>query len=400
MTLECGESIEANERPIMVQGSNAPIVIRKGAKFPDLVCIACNSSVLITNYLAECFVGIGLQCFRCGSVTWTPSLPDGEVFPYKFLSLGSSGKYLIASSIVDVDDVVLTCEQEIQLAHRKVSPRASKVDVFNVSIENFDLMAAELNVLAGGRFDKYLQSAKRSLINGDIYFRDNPLAWSIELIKKQLAGNELSLDDRTLVALAFVQGYRAMLNEWREHIHFSVIAIELCAYFYHSLVQLTVASYLYSRGNKVAINMVCNANGERSADLYVRLSGSKKLFLEVKCPKALEWTNREVSAGRFKKTIEKCLSDSRGQIDLETPGVLIIGTTCIDKGFLAGFELSVSKVLKARGKSYPAVAAIGIYGLKEVNAAVGHNVMKNVSTSVAISLVKNPHYFEDDPIIS
>ena len=48
-------------RPVLVQGSEAPIVTREGNEYPALICEHCEDSILIENYLAECFVGIGLK---------------------------------------------------------------------------------------------------------------------------------------------------------------------------------------------------------------------------------------------------------------------------------------------------------------------------------------------------
>ncbi len=56
--------MESIERPMLVQGSHKPIVTRLGSEEPNLICPNCNESVLIENYLASCFVGIGLKCFN------------------------------------------------------------------------------------------------------------------------------------------------------------------------------------------------------------------------------------------------------------------------------------------------------------------------------------------------
>ena len=106
--------VNVNKRPVLIQGSEAPIVIREGKKQPPLVCGGCEESILIENYLAECFVGIGFQCFKCSHITWTPSLPKGEIFPQMPVTLGREGNYLIGSSVVNRQDVVITCDQEIE----------------------------------------------------------------------------------------------------------------------------------------------------------------------------------------------------------------------------------------------------------------------------------------------
>jgi hypothetical protein len=383
-----------DERPTLVQGSEAPIVIREGDKLSPLICEGCNDSVLIENYLAECFVGIGFECFKCQHITMTPSLPAGEIFPQMPVSLGRKGKYLIGSSVVNRKDAVMTCDQELEASSKLTDPKKVIESNFELSLENLDKISDELNLLSAGRFNKYIASAKRSINHKSPYFRENPLAWSIEMLRKQLENNELTMSKQTLVALGFLQGYRDVFERWKDHIHFPILITEICAYFYHSLIQLIVASYLKDAGNRIAINIAGEEDGERTADLYIRISGSEKLFLEVKGPEALEWTNTELKTGKMKKVVEKCLSNSRGQIDIDKPGVLIIGATCLNTGFLEEFENTVQKVLKTKGKLYPAITGICVVGLKEISASGG----RSISTSFNISMNINDHYYQDNPI--
>lgn len=387
-------------RPVMIQGSDAPIVIREGEDLPNLICEDCQDSVLVENYLEECFVGIGLQCHKCGHTTWTPSLPEGEIFPKTTLSMGKDGKFLIGSSVVNKKDVVITCDQEIEKAKKLTAPQASNSSELELSIESLDTLTVELDVLSGGRFNKYILSAQRSIAHKSDYFSENPLAWAIEFLKMQLKNNELKMDNSTLVALGFLQAYRDVASRWSKHIHYQVLAYEMCSYFYHTLLQLIAASYLEDHGNSIAINLAGKKDGERTADLYVRLSGSEKLYIEVKGPEALEWTRSEITPGKMKKSVEKCLSNSRGQIDNNNPGILVIGTTCLEESFLYEFGKTVEKVLKSKGKEYPAVAGIAVIGLKEVSANRFGQSKARISTSFEVSIHANRKYFHENPIVS
>ncbi len=63
------------DAPHFVQVGAAPVF--RGAGIGDLSC-GCGS-VLIEGYLPANFLAIRIQCFRCGAVTGTPGLPDGEI---------------------------------------------------------------------------------------------------------------------------------------------------------------------------------------------------------------------------------------------------------------------------------------------------------------------------------
>ena len=388
----------SEDRPALVQGSEAPIVIREGEVLPPLICEDCKESVLVENYLADCFVGIGLQCFKCKHITWTPSLPKGEIFPQKTLTLGREGRFLIGSSVVNSKDVVMTCDQELDDAKSHTSPKSPTTKNLDLSVDNLELLMTELDVLSGGRFNKYLQSATRSMTHGGAYFRENPLAWSLVLLKEQLTKNELKINNPTLVALGFLQGYRDVLERWRDHIHFPILAQEFCAYFYHTLIQLVIASYLTDHGNLIAINVAGEKEGVRNADLYVRLSGSERLFIEIKSPEAFEWITPDTKLGEMKKVVEKCLSKSRGQIDMNNPGILVIGSTCLENGFLANLEKVSRSVLQAKGRSYKAIAGIATVGLQNVSLESNENNGGKVSTAFNIGIVTNKYFYKDNPI--
>lgn len=338
------------KRPILVQGSSSPLVIRIGGSEHDLFCEGCNESVLIESYLETCFVGIGLKCFKCSHITWTAPLPEGDVLPKATINLGDKGEYFLTSPIKNEKNIVITCDQEIA---KSFSPtKEVGEDLYKITIDNLDRIAVELDVLSQGNFKKYLDSAERSIAHGNVYYRENLLAWSIKFLRNKIVkGSEIKGRD-ALVAISMVHAYQNVLHRWRKHAHFSVLAKELCSYFYHSLIQLVAASYLSDAGNSITLNMTSDIAGERAADLYIKTSASEKFYIEVKAPITLEWTEDEIGLGRIKKAILKSLSKSRGQIDEEKPGILIIGTSCLSRDFLGDLEKIAKKVIKDKGRSY------------------------------------------------
>ncbi|MGA9014990.1 MAG: hypothetical protein WB509_21080, partial [Acetobacteraceae bacterium] len=69
-------AIEADlDVPHFIQVGAAPVF--RGVGLGELVC-RCGT-VLIERYLPGNFLAIRIQCFRCGAVSSTPGLPDGEI---------------------------------------------------------------------------------------------------------------------------------------------------------------------------------------------------------------------------------------------------------------------------------------------------------------------------------
>lgn len=385
------------ERPILIQGSEAPILRIVDGGDNTLLCVGCDSSVLVEGFRPECLVGIGLQCIKCGHITWTPSLPQGETFHFKVVTLGSTGKYLIGSTVQQNANVTCTCDQELAMESAETHPRPAETGSLDVSQDGLGALATELDLLSGGRFTPCLESAERALSHGQRYFRENPLAWAIRYLSRQLDNGTLQMHEDTLVAIGLIEGYRHVLSRWRHHAHFSYLAQELCSSFHHTLSQLIAASYLSDHGNKIAFNPPMPGAG-RSADLYVRLSATEKLHLEVKAPEAIEWPNELDGRPKMKRIVEKCLSGARGQIGTSNPGVLIIASSCIKGGFFEDFEKAIHTTLRNNGTRHRGVAAVAMVGLSELSFQTTGSNSSDFSVVYRVVIAKNPHYIEDNPV--
>jgi len=391
-----------DKRPVLMQGSDSPIIINEFETGINLICESCNKSILVENYSPECLVGIGLQCLRCGHVTWTPSMPTGEVFPStQVVTLGDKGTFLIGSSVRNKKGVVLTCDQELVSVAVRTTPNKIDNENLELSMISLEKTSVELDLLSGGNFNRFLRAAKKAVERGHKYYRTNPLAWAMEYIKYQLSKNSLNINDEsTLVAIALIpliQGYTNIIRRWRNHDHITHIAQEFCASFNHTLAQFIAASYLSEHGNRVAVNPPNSSTAGRSADLYIRVSAIKKLFMEIKTPQAFEWPNRTISRKNMKKVVETCLSNARGQINRKKPGILILGTTCLLPGFLKELGEIIKTVLSSKGRNYSSFAGIGYVGLDELLLR-NTGFSMNFSISYYISIEKNLHYFQENPI--
>lgn len=379
------------ERPILVQGSKEPIFARLGSAEPDLFCANCNKSILVKGYIKSCIVGVGLRCFECSHITWTPSLANGDVFPKPVITLGRKGEFLITSTVTDEHDVVITCDQELDKLHKP----STTTEGFDLTIQNLEKLSLELNLQTGGKFNKHLKSAERSIQLKQGYYRDNPLAWAIQLFKRHLAEEMVLLGHSDFIAICMIQSYSNIYNRWKDHALFPMLAKELSGCFSHSLIQFVIADYLIKCGNNIAFNPPSDEAGQRAADLYMKLSASEKLFIEVKVPEKLEWTNKSLTSSEMKKTIETCLSKSHGQINRAKPGILVIGTTCLSDGFFLEMRKQIVKTFKSKGKSFSGVAGIAVVGLESISA---NHDKHSVDTSFHIFVLQNPYFFMENPI--
>ena len=382
---------------VLIQGSPEPIIRIDDGAGDKLTCSGCGESVLIEGYRPECLVGVGLECWKCKHVTWTPELSPGEVLHAKVVTMGATGRLLIGSTVAQSSHVTFTTDHQIEREHGLASPRPPSQSPFELSIEGLDAVASELDLLSGGRFNKHLTSADRALARGARYFRDNPLAWALRYLNRQLVGGAMHMSEDTLMAIGIVNAYRNVFSRWRQHARANYLAIEFCATFHHTISQLIAASYLSDHGNRIAINSPVQ-DGKRSADMYMRISAQDRLHLEVKAPESLEWPNTLDSPFRMKKRVESLLAGSRGQIGRSSPGILIIGSSCISPGFFDKFGQAISSTLRSKVANYARVAGINLVGVDSLLLRPIRASNFDFQANYRSQTWKNPHYFQENPL--
>ena len=102
------------DAPHFIQVGDAPAFIGVGGS--DLIC-RCGQSTLIKGYLPANFLAIRIRCFRCGAITGTPGLPDGEILPRSAVSIEAKQAPVVASHNVG-RGVVLACQDETERVTR------------------------------------------------------------------------------------------------------------------------------------------------------------------------------------------------------------------------------------------------------------------------------------------
>ncbi len=83
---------------------------------------------------------------------------------------------------------------------------------------------------------------------------------------------------------------------------------------------------------------------------------------------------------------------------MNNPGILVIGSTCLENDFLATLEKISRSVLHAKGRSYKAIAGIATVGLKEVSLEANQNKGGKVSTAFNVGMVTNKYFYKDNPV--
>ena len=384
-----------NHLPYCIQGSEAPAFRGEFETGLHLKCSSGCGQILIEHYDKDNYASIGIQCFRCAEITWTPSLPLGEVFAGHVVSLGDKGKFLLGSTVNARSGVVLTCDQEIKREIEATAPRENSAPLA-LTTEGLQSLVAEYDGIVRGKYAVQQKIVNRS---GMSSIKTFPFAWSIAHLEECIQAGSIDLNRKeTLTALIWLHTFSHVVGTWKHHPRFQIVARDLGKpkSYLHTSSQLIAAAYLYRAGNRVGLSLE-NKKGEPNPDLYVTGIGQSKFYLEVKAPEALQWGgDGTISIEQITNTVESCIKGSKDQIKRTHPGVLIISSSYVSNHFPELLEKSIQKGLKFRGKHHKHLAAV--VGLSPIGMSITNQ--GKIDSGFRFSTTLNDHYEGTNPIVT
>ncbi|MGK9235647.1 hypothetical protein KXS07_03900 [Inquilinus limosus] len=386
------------EKPYIIQGSEKPIIRIAEYAGSNLMCLNCNESTLIDGYHPDNFLALRIKCSRCGHVTETPSLVDNEILPAKLMSLGDSGVYRLSDTAESYEDLALTCHQEIQRVNRLMGPRSAPPNT-PVTADTIENLISEYNIWSGNSFDSQLASVQRAVAAGHLGYSEFPFAWACLRLRR--AVSERSVDLRNpldAIALRAVLSFGEVAQAWGHHPRIHEIGRSLvgAGTFWHNVIQLAVAAYLFSIGNPVNINLAAT-DGTRVSDLYIRSSVNSRLGLEIKTPSGLCWpADATIKQAEIERIVNKQLKSAKGQINKRNNGVLIIGSVLVGTDISDKLGYAIQKILNSKGRDHRGVAAV--IGFSSAASAFIKSNRQLFSIKYKFATATNPHYLGDNPI--
>lgn len=381
--------------PFCIQGSEAPVFRGEFETGEHLECSSGCGQLLIEHYDKDDYATIGIRCFRCGEITWTPTLTLGEVFSASVVSLGDKGKFLLGSTVNTHSGVVLTCDQEIK---REIEATAPREDLLPLTLTNEGLqsLVAEYDGIVGGKY-----AVQKKIVNrlGISSIKTFPFAWSIAHLEECLLTGNIDIRRKeTLTALIWLHTFSHVVGTWQHHPRFQFVARDLGKpkSFLHTSSQLIAAAYLYRAGNRIGLSLE-NIKGEPNPDLYLRVAGRDRLFLEVKAPEALQWGgDGSISIEQIETAVESCIKRSSDQINRTHRGVLIISSSYVSNYFPELLEKCIIKGLKSRGMHHKNLAAV--VGLSPIVMSI--TSQGQVNSGFRFSTTLNEYYDGANPIVT
>ena len=390
-------SSESDSLPDFIQNSAAPAFQGEVQNGERLMCVAGCGQVLIEDYLSDNYISVGIKCFGCGEITRTPALLSGEVFAGLPVSLGEKSSYLLNDTVRMYHNITLTCSQDIKREIETTSPRELEIPL-DLKREGLQNLIARYDSVVGNQFSRQQKIVKRL---GRKSIEKFPFAWAINHIEECIASGIIHANrEETLVALMWLSMFNRVMGLWGHHPRFQIVARDLGkpGSFLHTSSQLIVAAQLFRSGNKIGLSLE-NKRGEPNPDLYIRGSGSSRIFLEVKAPIALQWNGaRQPSAAQIEDTVARQIEKSRKQIDRNHHGVLVIASNHVSEKIGIDLRNSVERVLKTRGQTNRYLAAIALVSTTTMGIEwkADYSVQHNIKLTTDSFL--NEHYISENPI--
>lgn len=344
----------------LIQGLDGPIFKGPVPSTAQLVCEGCRSSVLIENYAAQNFVCVRIKCFKCGTITQTPGIDDGEILPPKVLVIGTEGKCLLEKQVIISAQMTVTCDPLIVDRQKDLQPKLRPALRREMSLAWLDSVADTYNNVTRGSLAVHAATADRARRQG-IFSLEYPLASALGYLRWQVARNKFSLNPRyDLAPLSFIMAFEQFVGAWQHHPRFSEIAQALKGKyaFFHTIVTLAIATYMFTHDNRIGLTLVDRA-GVPSPDLYVRVDADRRFHIEVKAPLIMhDLVAKRLNVNDVSQLVEKVLKSASKQINRHRPGILVISMGLADPSLETVFDEGVTTALRNRGHNHRSVAAV------------------------------------------
>jgi hypothetical protein len=378
------------DAPHFIQVGDAPVFI--GAGGSDLVC-QCGQSTLIKGYLPANFLAIRIQCFRCGAITRTPSLPDGEILPRSAASIAANQAPSVVPLGVRLGDV-LACQDETARHYALTRPGDAPADALLLSRTALEETAAEYDRLTGGRLAEHSDASPPAMGSEDGGF---PFAWAVLRLRQQIGRPGwawFQQDDDGLAAL-HIAAFQHFLHCWGQHPLLARLASPLAerGRFLHTMTGFATAKLLFDAGNRVGF--VMPIPGRTDLQLQFSTAAGEPLSLAMLAPNALQWRERDRRNPQvLRSAVVDAVASAQGRVNSRNPGIVVLSVSILQPDFDQALVDAIHAAFRSAGRKHRGVAAVAVVMPKVLPAGQPDRV----GFGYAFYPIRNPHFAGENPI--
>jgi hypothetical protein len=373
--------------PHFIQVGAVPVF--RGTGPGDLMC-RCGASVLIEGYLPGNFLGIRIQCFRCGTITATPGLPEGEILPLAVRGVAAVQTPAVTTSSVGRGDI-LVCQDALDQDYVLTRPRSPPDEPFVLTRGLLEAAAADYDRLTGGRLAE--QTAASPPAEG-VEQGPFPFAWSMQRLTARIdqPGWGWLYQDDDAIATMYVVALHHLMECWGRHPLLARLARPLAERdrFIRTVTGLATAKLLFDAGNRVGFSPA-----GPDVELHFTTPADEPLSLALLAPEALQWRQKHRrSIEVFRQTVIEAMAAAQGRVNRSRPGILVLGVSILQPDFDQMVVDAIQAAFHDVGRRYRGVAAIGVVMPKVLPAGPADRV----GFGYAFYPVRNPRFSGADLI--
>jgi hypothetical protein len=385
-------AVDAN-RPIFALG---PSTDEYRAKY-NLGTLSCTCGNILAEDIPLQSIGdIGLRCFQCNEVLSVPSRPLSAPLPM-FVKVLPPGEYVVSphDSFGPLAHVYLSTRnaEDIARAHTPQPPLFP-----SASRQSIQWLRDVVNSATGNQLEKDIVSTLRARQHGKNAKIEYPLAWAI-LITEEVLRSDARARDRAALSISYVLAASQLLQRWRGHPDYFLLAKELRDNLYHGLGMLVALQHFTQHHVPIGFgdpwpvstsSQVVQGEQRRFPDLYVPCDANLMISVEIKAPKSLQWEERLSDVKKLRSVLDKQLRDARGQM-ISRNGVVVITFFSENRKFFEKVIRCAEELLR-RGQVSSHIHHVGLQGIFPPSAGIQPMGLPDGSSLVGIEYIQNPSY--------
>ncbi len=372
-----------------IQVGDVPAFI--GAGSSDLGC-RCGQSILIKGYLPANFLAIRIKCFRCGAITATPGLPEGEILPRSAVGIERNEVPAVVSTSVR-RDAVLVCHDEFS-RFALTRPREASAEAILLSRAMLESTAQEYDRLTGGHLVAHMQASPPAMGSAA---GDYPFAWAVSRLRQQIdrpGWSWLRHNDDALAAM-YVVALHDFLHCWGQHPSLVRLALPLAEQgrFLRTMSGFATAKLLFDAGNRVGFTPP--APGRTDVQLHFSTPAGEPLSLAMLAPDALQWKARDGRSPQvIRAAVVDALASAQGRVNNRNPGIVVLSVSILQPDFDQALVDGIHAASRTVGRRHRGVAAVSAIMPKVLPAGQPDRV----GFGYAFYPIRNPHFAGENPI--
>lgn len=390
---------EAGDRPVLRQGSAAPLFRGDTPEGTDYTCAHCQASLLLERVGPTQLWNVALECGTCGGLSACPPWPPGIPLPQQRVVAGPRTYRLEGTIELHPGSVFAAEDGSTHPVGTKGLPVKRSAQLSPQFCVN---LVERVQAVMGEVYVTLRETDRRGQTSPTPPAHRHRLMELVEDVlaaAESLATNESpSVDARSLVELRLTAD---LFEQWSDDPAWPGILASLKnpTDFPHALATLAAASFLNEAGNSTGLNI---AEYGRAPDLRLQITAEEYVGCEVKTPQPLQRPPTPLTASEANGIVRKALTSARtqpgGQLSPDRSGCLVVVGFHLHERDADLLEKAARQLLGGRARTH--VIAIVVMGLgvvleeAEMSRSLGGGVNLRVAGNPSYA---GPHRLVDEP---